>query len=374
MASALEQTAGHTENIGGRMRDYARAHGYALDRAQRRAVKHFQRLSDDLVANGKSATSGMSMLRRLLPGQRDIAGIYLWGGVGRGKSFLMDAFFSLVKIEQKRRIHFHRFMQEIHHTLRDLQGTAEPVAEVAKNMASKARLLCLDEFHVVDIGDAMLMRRLLEGLFEQGVAIVGTSNRHPDQLYQDGLQRSQFLPAIELLKARLDVVNVDAGIDYRLRALEKVEIYHQPLDDAAGQNLARSFHAIAGEEGVRDYQLEIEGRALRARRHADGVVWFDFDVLCDGPRGQADYIELAEDYHTVLLSGIPQFGPEDGDRRRRFTWLIDEFYDRRVKLIASAAVTVDRLCTGQAGIEFERTVSRLIEMQTREYLGREHLS
>ncbi len=369
MASALQQTAGHAENMGGRLRDYARAHGYTLDRAQRRAVKHFQRLSDDLIANG---TAGI--LRKLLTSQRAISGIYVWGGVGRGKSFLMDGFFSLVPIEQKRRIHFHRFMQEIHHSLHDLQGTAEPVAEVAKIMAGKARLLCLDELHVVDIGDAMLMRRLLEGLFEQGVAIVATSNRHPDQLYQDGLQRSQFLPAIELLKARLDVVNVDAGIDYRLRALEKVEIYHQPLDDEAEQSLAHAFLAIAGEEGAHDYQLDIEGRVLRARRHAEGVVWFDFDVLCGGPRGQADYIELAENYHTVLMSGIPRFSAEEGDRRRRFTWLIDEFYDRRVKLVASAAAAPDHLYAGEAGIEFERTVSRLIEMQTREYLGREHLS
>jgi cell division protein ZapE len=233
-------------------------------------------------------------------------------------------------------------------------------------------LLCLDEFHVTDITDAMLMRRLLEGLFEQGVVLVTTSNQHPDQLYKDGLQRSQFLPAIELIKRNLEIVNVDGGTDYRLRELERAGVYH--IGANADMRLDQAFMKIARHESADMSALEIEGRVISARRHARGVAWFDFSDLCDGPRGKADYIELARRYHTILLSGIPRFKRDQADVIRRFTWLVDEFYDRRVKLIMSADAPPPELYPwAEGGDQFERTISRLTEMQTRDYLSEPHL-
>ena len=299
-------------------------------------------------------------------------GVYLWGGVGRGKSFLMDSFFNCAPVARKKRIHFHRFMQEVHQGLNRHQGKEDPLAIIARETAKETRLLCLDEFHVTDITDAMLMRRLLEGLFAHGVVLVTTSNQHPDQLYKDGLQRSQFLPAIELMKRNLQVVNVDGGTDYRLRELERAGVYH--IGDNADERLEQAFIGIARHESAESAELEIEGRIIHSRRLARGVAWFDFRELCDGPRGKADYIELARRYHTVLLSGIPEFKVDEADIVRRFTWLIDEFYDRRVKLIVSAAVQPAELYAWAAGgDQFERTISRLIEMQTRDYLSEPHL-
>ena len=350
------------------VRQHAHEHGFELDESQRAALEILQGVYEDLIALERLEAS----LIRLLARKLTVQGVYLWGGVGRGKSFLMDSFFNCAPVARKKRIHFHRFMQEIHRGLNQHQGKEDPLSIIAREIAKESRLVCLDEFHVTDITDAMLMRRLLEGLFEHGVVLVTTSNQHPDQLYKDGLQRSQFLPAIELIKRNLRVVNVDGGTDYRLRELERAGVYHTGQD--ADARLEQAFIAIARHESMDISALEIEGRIINARRHARGVAWFDFRELCDGPRGKADYIELARRYHTVLLSDIPQFKRDEADIVRRFTWLVDEFYDRRVKLIVSAAAPPAQLYAwAEGGDQFERTISRLIEMQTRDYLSEPHL-
>jgi len=350
------------------MRRHGLEHGFELDAPQILALQHFQRLHDDLTALERPGAS----ILRMLAGRQVVAGVYLWGGVGRGKSFLMDSFFNCTPVARKRRIHFHRFMQEIHHGLKRHQGEADPLSIIAREIAQETQLICLDEFHITDITDAMLMKRLLEGLFQHGVVLVTTSNQHPDELYRDGLQRSQFVPAIELIKRNLAVINVDGDIDYRLRELERAGVYH--VDVHADRRLEQAFVGIARHESADAPGLEIEGRIINVRRHARGVAWFDFSELCDGPRGKADYIELARRYHTVMISGIPVFGTDDADLVRRFTWLIDEFYDRRVKLIASAAAQpADLYPYAEGGDQFQRVISRLTEMQTRDYLGEPHL-
>jgi len=350
------------------VRQHSREHGFEPDAAQLKALEHFQRLYEDVAGLERLEAS----LIRLLARRRTVPGLYLWGGVGRGKSFLMDSFFNCAPVARKRRIHFHRFMQEIHHALNRHQGEEDPLRIIAREIARDTRLLCLDEFHVTDITDAMLMRRLLEGIFENGVVLVTTSNQHPDELYPHGLQRSQFLPAIDLLKRNLEVINVDQGVDYRLRELESAGVYH--LGGGAEDRLEKAFVKIARHETAEDTALEIEGRIINARRLGRGVAWFDFAELCDGPRGKADYIELARRYHTIVMSGIPYFGRNNADVVRRFTWLIDEFYDRRVKLIMSAADQPEALYPmAEGGDQFIRTVSRLTEMQTHQYLSEPHL-
>ena len=357
-----------SSDIAGWVRQHGQEHGFELDASQAAALQILQGVYEDLIALERLEAS----LIRLLARKQTVQGVYLWGGVGRGKSFLMDSFFNCAPVARKKRIHFHRFMQEVHQGLNRHQGKEDPLAIIARETAKETRLLCLDEFHVTDITDAMLMRRLLEGLFAHGVVLVTTSNQHPDQLYKDGLQRSQFLPAIELMKRNLQVVNVDGGTDYRLRELERAGVYH--IGDNADERLEQAFIGIARHESAESAELEIEGRIIHSRRLARGVAWFDFRELCDGPRGKADYIELARRYHTVLLSGIPEFKVDEADIVQRFTWLIDEFYDRRVKLIVSAAVQPAELYAWAAGgDQFERTISRLIEMQTRDYLSEPHL-
>ena len=358
------------------VRQHADAHGFVLDASQERAVEHFERLYEDLIGLERLEAS----LIRLLARKRVVRGLYLWGGVGRGKSFLMDSFFNCAPVRRKRRIHFHRFMQEIHHDLHRRTGQADPLAGMARDFAKETRLICLDEFHITDITDAMMMKRLLEVLFEQGVVMVTTSNFEPDALYLHGLQRNQFMPAIELIEENLDVVNVDAGTDYRLRELEKAGVYH--TEAGADEPLERAFLQIARHESVDAAEIEVEGRIIRARKDGRGVAWFDFYELCDGPRGKADYIELARRYHTVLISNVPRFYGRDADRLRRFVWLVDEFYDRRVKLILSAEAPPEALVAEEESDKFqanlnaslkERLVSRLTEMQTRDYLTQPHL-
>jgi len=353
------------------LRRVANHHGFKLDAVQERAVHSLRRLYDDLCRSEGQRRDWWRVWSRARP----VAGLYLWGPVGRGKSFLMDEFFRLAPVEKKQRVHFHRFMQDIHHRLRDLQGQAEPLKLIAADVARETRLLCLDEFHVTDIGDAMLMRGLLEGLVEQQVVLVTTSNQQPDDLYAGGLQRAQFLPAIELIKSCLEVVELDGASDYRLRTLTRAGVYHHPLGPAADRALADAFRGIAGEVAGSDVDVEIEGRRIRARQVAVGAIWFDFGPLCDGPRGTADYIELARRYHTVLVAGVPQFRPDQLESMRRFTWLVDEFYDRQVKLIVSAEAPVELLYREVPGrIDTERTRSRLIEMQTAQYLSLPHLA
>lgn len=347
------------------------ARGMVADEAQRAAAERLQRLYGELLAF-KVARS--STLKKLLVRPTPPRGLYFWGGVGRGKSFLMDCFFEAVPYRRKRRVHFHAFMQEVHNELRSLKQEADPLVRVAERIARQTRLLCFDEFHVSDIADAMILGRLLTGLFERGVVLVMTSNYPPDGLYPNGLQRHNFLPTIELLKRNLDVLEVDAGIDYRLRRLEKIPAYLVPADAAAERKLEEDFRQLAGEAG-RAGEIELFGRKLRAKRKADGVIWFDFAVLCGGPRSQNDYLEIARCYHTLLLSGVPRMTRDQANEARRFTWLVDVLYDHRVKLILSAdAEAHDLYREGPNAQEFPRTVSRLIEMRSRDYLATQHRS
>jgi cell division protein ZapE len=291
------------------------------------------------------------------------------GGVGRGKSFLMDCFFQSVPLKRKTRLHFHEFMREVHRELAELKGTVNPLYELGQRIARRYRLICFDEFHVADVTDAMILHRLLESMFEHRVSIVTTSNFHPDELYPNGLHRDRILPAIELLKDKLEVISVDNGTDYRSRVMEQVKLYHTPLGPAADAEMTSAFERLA-ETKEESPLLHIEHRELRARRRAGGVVWFDFKELCGGPRSQNDYLELATQFHTVLLSGVPQMSPRHASEARRFTWLVDVMYDRRVKLIMSAEVPPEALyAEGPLAHEFPRTVSRLSEMQTTEFLA-----
>lgn len=299
-------------------------------------------------------------------------GLYLWGGVGRGKTYLMDLFHETLP-GPKLRLHFHRFMHRVHAELRAVSGTRDPLQQVAVKLAAEARVLCFDEFFVSDIGDAMILAELLDQMFRRGVCLVATSNIAPSGLYENGLQRRRFLPAVALLEKHTDVHHLDAGVDYRLRLLEQAELYHQPLGDAAEASLRASFERLINGQAEAGEVLEIEGRPISTRFTCDDVVWFDFAALCEGPRGQADYIEIARLYHAVVLSNVPQLTSRREEAARRFVALVDEFYDRNVKLIISAAVPIADLYAGErVRFEFERTRSRLLEMQSAEYLGRVH--
>ena len=302
-------------------------------------------------------------------------GIYLWGGVGRGKTLLMDLFFTSLAVERKKRIHFHRMMNDIHQRLKALGDTRDPLDRIAADIAGEAAVLCFDEFFVSDIGDAMLLGRLLERLFERGVTLVATSNSPPTELYQDGLQRERFLPAIAALEKHTQVIELDGGVDYRLRLLQDAGTYLTPADDAAAAKLTHVFEEIAPGEIVDGRVLEVFGREIHTLRCAKGVAWFEFDEICGGPRSQKDYIEIARWYQTVIVSDVPAFTRRREDEARRFIALVDEFYDRKVKLILSAAAAVDSLYQGaRLEFEFRRTASRLIEMQSRDYLHAAHLA
>jgi cell division protein ZapE len=296
-----------------------------------------------------------------------VRGLYLWGGVGRGKTMLMDLFYEALPEGARLRIHFHRFMQRVHRDLTDLTGTANPLEIVAGRFAAESTVLCFDELFVSDIGDAMILGELLDALFARGVTLVATSNVAPPDLYRDGLQRRRFLPVIAELEKHCEVHHVDGATDYRLRVLERLEIYHAPLDRDAEEGLARYFGQLAPDEAAEhDVTIEVERRPIRVRRLAEDVAWFDFAELCEGPRSQNDYIELAREFHAVLVSGVPRFDASREDSARRFISLIDEFYDRNVKLIVSAEVEPGQLYAGERlRFEFERTVSRLLEMQSR---------
>jgi cell division protein ZapE len=298
-------------------------------------------------------------------------GVYMYGGVGRGKSFLMDCFYGAVPIERKTRLHFHEFMREVHRELRELQGTVNPLDVLGQRIAKRYKLICFDEFHVADITDAMILHRLLDALFANGVGFVTTSNFRPDDLYPGGLHRDRILPAIALLNQKLEVINVDNGTDYRRRTLEQVDLYHTPLSEQADAAMTDAFNRLA-ETHDEDPVLHIEAREIRARRKAGGLVWFDFKTLCGGPRSQNDYLEIATQFHTVLLSDVPHMPVRMASEARRFTWLIDVLYDRRVKLMMSAEVEPEQLYTeGPLSHEFPRTISRLKEMQSAEFLALE---
>lgn len=345
------------------------AKGFQSDPAQLRAIDALQRCADDWAAY-KSKRS--NALKKLLNRPDIPKGVYMYGGVGRGKSFLMDCFFNAVPIKRKVRLHFHEFMREVHRELAGLKGTVNPLDELGKRMARKFKLICFDEFHVADITDAMILHRLLAALFDNGVGFVTTSNFKPDDLYPGGLHRERILPAIELLNQRMEVVNVDNGTDYRRRTLEQVELYHTPLGPEADAAMNEAFTRLASG-GDEDPVLHIEAREIKARRRAGGVVWFDFKQLCGGPRSQNDYLEIASQFHTLLLSDVPHMPVRMASEARRFTWLVDVLYDRRVKFILSAEVAPELLYTeGPLAHEFPRTVSRLNEMQSAEYLALPH--
>ena len=346
-----------------------KARGYQSDPAQLRAIDALQRCADDWAAYKDKRSNSFKKLFN----KPDIPkGVYMYGGVGRGKSFLMDCFYNAVPIRRKTRLHFHEFMREVHRELAGLKGTVNPLDELGKRMARKFKLICFDEFHVADITDAMILHRLLAALFDNGVGFVTTSNFKPDDLYPGGLHRERILPAIELLNQRMEVVNVDNGTDYRRRTLEQVELYHTPLGPEADAAMNEAFTRLASG-GDEDPVLHIEAREIQARRRAGGVVWFDFKQLCGGPRSQNDYLEIASQFHTLLLSDVPHMPVRMASEARRFTWLVDVLYDRRVKFILSAEVAPELLYTeGPLAHEFPRTVSRLNEMQSAEYLALPH--
>ncbi len=340
--------------------------GYQSDPAQLRAIDALERCEREWADYKARRSNALSKLISRPPIPK---GVYMYGGVGRGKSFLMDCFFQAVPLTRKTRLHFHEFMREVHRELQELKGQQNPLDELGKRIARRFRLICFDEFHVADVTDAMILHRLLDSLFANRVSIVTTSNFHPDSLYPNGLHRDRILPAIELLKQKLEVINVDAGTDYRQQTLQDLKMYHCPLGDESDHAMEQAFNDLSEAQNENPV-LNIEHRELHSLRRAGGVVWFDFRTLCGGPRSQNDYLELASRFHTVLLSNVPQMPPRLASEARRFTWLVDVLYDRRVKLIMSAAVAPEELyAEGPLAHEFPRTVSRLNEMQSTEYLA-----
>ena len=343
------------------------ARGYQSDPAQLRAVERLQECEDEWIAYKEIRSNNLKkkIFKPTLP-----RGLYLWGGVGRGKSFLMDCFYAASPLEKKIRIHFHEFMREVHRELHELSGLSDPLDELALRIANRYRLICFDEFHINDIADAMILYRLLSALFADRVQFIMTSNYRPDQLYPNGLHRDRLLPAIQLLEEKLDVLNVDAGNDYRRVQMAQVQAYLTPVNAETQATLGQIFQKLIGNQSeARNPVLQIESRELRPLHLANGVVWFDFKVLCCGPRSQNDYLEIAKLFHTVILSGVPYMPPRMTNEARRFIWLIDILYDHKIKLIMSAEVPAPDLYTeGQITSEFSRAVSRLIEMQSRDYL------
>lgn len=342
------------------------ARGYSADPAQLRAVQALNVCAREWTMFREKRSNAFKKLINRPPIPR---GVYMYGGVGRGKSFLMDCFYNAVPLKRKTRLHFHEFMREVHRELAAMHGTVNPLNLLAKRMAAKYRLICFDEFHVSDVTDAMILHRLLAALFEQGVGLVTTSNFKPDDLYPNGLHRDRILPAIALLNTRLHVINVDNGTDYRGQTMAQLALYQTPLGEVADAAMQDAFERLA-ETQDEDPVLQIESRKIFARRKAGGLVWFDFKMLCGGPRSQNDYLEIATQFHTVLLSDVPHMPPRMSSEARRFTWLVDVLYDRRVKLIMSAEVPAAGLYTeGQMANEFTRTVSRIQEMQSAEFLA-----
>jgi cell division protein ZapE len=355
-------------------REALRRRGFEQDPSQHAAVLRLQELFEAWSDYKRQRSTA---LRRLVVHPPLPRGVYLWGPVGRGKTFLMDSFYRCLPLVRRRRVHFHHFMRDVHRELDELKGTVDPLDALAGRIARRYRLICFDEIALSDVADALILGRLLGRTLEKGVVYCMTSNYHPDELYKGGLKREDFLPAIELIKSRLDVIGVDGGVDYRKRALQQVKVYHTPLAPETDRALMQAFRSIAEVE-EEHHELDVEGRVIPYRHRAGGVVWFDFKVICGWGRSQNDYIDLARRFHTVVVSGVPRMGLDRADEARRFTLLVDVFYDQRVKLILSAEVAPDQLLlrgtrSGDAQLQamifqFTRTASRLAEMQTREYL------
>lgn len=350
---------------------------FQYDPAQENAVKELQRLYDELTQVKKKLTWRVKLKQKFGRAQTkpNVQGIYFWGGVGRGKTYLVDTFFDCLPFENKMRVHFHRFMHRVHDEMKLLGGQQDPLKIIAKTLADEAKVICFDEFFVADITDAMILGTLMEELFTHGIVLVATSNIIPNDLYKNGLQRARFLPAIDLINQNTRVVNVDSGVDYRLRTLERAEIYHYPLDDDAIKNLYTYCDQLSQEEGIKGGCISIEGRDIPTLVHAEGIVMFEFRAICDGPRSQSDYIEISREYNTVLVANVEQMGGSIDDVARRFIAMVDEFYERKVKLIISAEVALEELYTqGRLNFEFRRCLSRLQEMQSHEYLGLAHIA
>lgn len=353
---------------------------FVFDAAQEHAVMALQRLYDELLKEDEvvEKTSLFGRLKKSFSRQDEAQnipprGIYFWGGVGRGKTYLVDTFYDCLPFENKMRIHFHRFMHRVHNELKLLDKQKDPLKLIAKKFADEAKIICFDEFFVSDITDAMILGTLFESLFEHGVILVATSNIIPDELYRNGLQRARFLPAIQLINQHCDIVNVDSGVDYRLRTLEQAEIYHFPLDAQAQKNLDQYFQQLSCDPRTFAETIDIENRQIATIAEADSVLMVDFTVLCDGPRSQVDYMEISKIYHTVLLANVKQMGGTSDDMARRFIAMVDEFYERNITLIISAEVAMESLYTdGLLTFEFKRCLSRLQEMQSHDYLAQEH--
>lgn len=360
-------------NIRRAYQDSLKNQGHTADPAQESVVDQLGTLQNRLV-RASGFLQKVRSLFRFSNTREHVAGLYLWGDVGRGKTFLMDLFFETLPIERKARIHFHRMMADVHARLSALGDVEDPLDNVAADLARQIRVLCFDEFFVSDIADAMILGRLLDGLFRRGVTLVATSNSRPSELYPNGLQRERFLPAIDLLETYTRVLHLDGDTDYRLRLLQQAGTYLTPVNADALTKLSHYFREIASGDIVEGRMLDILGRSIPTERCGKGVVWFDFENLCDGPRSQQDYIEISRWYPAVIVSGIPVLGAEKEDQARRFIALVDEFYDRKVKLIVSAAADIESLYAGnKLAFEFQRTTSRLIEMQSTAYLHAPHL-
>ncbi|MFH4435755.1 cell division protein ZapE [Vibrio diabolicus] len=354
-------------------------HGFQRDEAQYQAVVALDKLYHAIVEFQSAPVPQLSKWQKLMGKKIDMPeppkGLYFWGGVGRGKTYLMDAFFDALPTQRKMRVHFHRFMHRVHDELKLLGDVENPLAKVADKFKEEADVVCFDEFFVSDITDAMILATLLQEMFKRQMILVATSNIEPQNLYRNGLQRARFLPAIDMILARCDVLNVDSGVDYRLRTLEQAEIYHYPLDEQANINLNKYYQQLTGERQIVAHQIEVNHRQLEVIEASDGVLHASFAQLCQTARSQNDYIELSRIYHTVLLADVQQMNRKIDDAARRFIALVDEFYERNVKLIISAEVPMEDLYTeGQLEFEFKRCLSRLTEMQSHEYLAREHLA
>lgn len=351
----------------------------SLDNGQRSAVQVFDDLFHKILRKHGSEGFVVGFVKKLFKNRSiaepEIKGVYLWGGVGRGKTYLMDLFYECIPFNQKERTHFHRFMSSVHKELKNLQGRKNPLDLIATRIADRVKILCFDEFFVSDIGDAMLLAGLFEALFRRGVVLVATSNIHPDALYETGLQRERFLPAIHLIRMCTLVVELEKGVDYRLQKLSNAMLYHFPNNEKANIELVKKFNELAPnrEKIVENHCIKVLDRDIITRYHTDDVAWFEFLALCDAPRSAFDYVEISKVFHALVVSDIPQFKEKNEDKARRFVNLIDELYDRRVKLIVSAEVSISELYKGKRLVlEFKRTESRLIEMQSRDYLGSAH--
>jgi cell division protein ZapE len=363
---------------------FSQRNDFQTDSQQLRVLEELQRLFEELEDYRLYRAGKINRLvTHLGAGRKPPRGIYIWGGVGRGKSLMMDAFFKVSRHRRKRRVHFHEFMREIHARMRAISGQEDPLDVISTEIAHELRLLAFDEFHVADIADAMILARLLELLIEKGVVLVMTSNYRPDDLYPNGLQRSRFLPAIEIIKRDLDVVELGGTTDHRRRLLDALSVYYTPIDAHADEHLAKFFEAMTKASYAENGTLEIGGRPIAFRRRAKGVIWFDFGELFEKPRSQVDYLEIASAYHTVLISGVKRMQATQTDVVRRFTWLVDVFYDQRVKLVLSAEAQPENLiATSESASapermvlkEFNRTASRLREMQSKDYFSKKHAS